>query len=116
MFFELREYRIRDGRRDEFARLMDETIIPFQHKMGMTIIGSFISLDEDDLYVWIRRFESEDERARLYDAVYGSPFWKNDIRAAMGDMLIRETIKVRLLAATPLAAMTWGETASSETS
>jgi hypothetical protein len=105
MFFELREYRIRNGQRDSFARLMDETIIPFQKSRGMIVIGSFVSVEEDDLYVWIRKFESEEERKRLYDAVYGDPFWQNEIKAAMGDMLIRETIKVRLLQSTPASPL-----------
>lgn len=105
MFFELREYRIRDGRRDEFVQLMTETIIPFQQSKGMVIVGSFVSLEEDDLYVWIRQFESEDQRKQLYDAVYGDSYWMNEIKTAMGDMLIRETMKVRLLQATPMAGL-----------
>lgn len=105
MFFELREYRIREGRRDEFVKLMDETIIPFQRSKGMVIMGSFVSLEEDDLYVWLRQFESEDQRKKLYDAVYGDPYWMNEIKTAMGDMLIRETMKVRLLQATPMSGL-----------
>lgn len=105
MFFELREYRIRDGRRSEFVRLMDEIIIPFQRDKGMDIVGSFVSIDEPDLYVWIRRFESEEQLKNLYDAVYGDPHWTGPIKAAMGDMLIRESITVRLLEATPLCGL-----------
>ncbi len=105
MLFELREYRIRDGRRDEFVRLMDETIIPFQRDKGMEIIGSFVSLEEPDLYVWLRRFESDEQRKKLYDAVYGDPYWTETIKPAMGDILIRETVTVRLLEATPGCAL-----------
>lgn len=100
-FFELRTYTIKQGCRDPWVRLMESVVIPFQVEKGMTVIASFISLDEEDTYIWIRRFESEDQRKALYDAVYGSETWKTDIRTAMGDMLIREEIKVQRLEATP---------------
>jgi len=76
---------------------MDNTVIPYQTSAGMTVIGSFISLDDDDKYIWIRRFENEDERRRLYDIVYGCEKWNREIRPAMGDMLIREEVQVMLL-------------------
>ena len=70
MFFELREYRTLPGQRENWVRFMEEEIIPFQVSKGMVILGSFVGEEEDDLYVWIRRFESEEERENLYAAVY----------------------------------------------
>jgi hypothetical protein len=55
----------------------------------------------NDLYVWIRRFESEAERERLYKAVYESDHWKNYIAPQVPDMLFREQIKVTRMEATP---------------
>lgn len=101
MFFELREYRIAPGRRDEFVALMDDIIVPFQRAKGMDVVGTFVALEDDDLYVWIRRFESEEQRQALYDAVYGDVRWTEEIRPAMKDMLIRESMKIRRLASTP---------------
>ena len=57
--------------------------------------------EEDDLYVWIRRFESEEERERLYKAVYESDHWKTYIAPQIPDMLLREQIKVTRIEATP---------------
>ena len=57
MFFELRQYHVRPGQREQWVKCMEEEIIPFQVKMGMVILGSF---------------ENEQERKRLYDAVYQS--------------------------------------------
>ena len=101
MIFELRIYHIKPGHRDQWVDLMERTIIPFQITMGMTIIGSFISRDDPDHYIWIRRFKNEEERLNLYDAVYGSDTWKKEIRPAMGDMLIREEVDVRMMEPTP---------------
>lgn len=105
MIFELRTYRIKKGCMDKWVQLMDDTVIPFQKEKGMRVIGSFVSLERDDEYVWMRRFENEEQRGELYDAVYGSDAWKNRIRPAMGDMLLREEIDVRLLEATPGSAL-----------
>src|SRR5438093_6291679 len=78
MFFELRQYHIRPGQRDKWVKCMEEEIIPFQVKMGMVILGSFVGEEDESVYVWIRRFENEQERKRLYDAVYQSDYWKNE--------------------------------------
>lgn len=101
MFFELRQYRTRPGQRAAWVKFMEEEIIPFQVSKGMVILGSFVGQEEDDLYVWIRRFESEEERKRLYEAVYESDHWKNKIAPKVPEMLFREQIKVSRIEATP---------------
>lgn len=101
MFFELRQYRTRPGQQERWVRLMEEEIIPFQISKGMVVIGSFVGQEESDLYVWIRRFESEEERERLYREVYESDFWQNEITPQVGEMLDRERIQVTRLEATP---------------
>ncbi|MCY3557376.1 MAG: NIPSNAP family protein [Chloroflexi bacterium] len=101
MLFELRQYTINEGRREEFVNLMEEKIIPFQTAQGMTILGSFVSEEDEQTYVWIRRFHSEDERERLYDAVYNSDYWRDEIAPSVGDMMSRESISVKRLEATP---------------
>ena len=101
MFFELREYRMRPGEEANWVRYMEEVIIPFQISKGMVILGSFVGEEEEDLYVWIRRFESEAQRERLYEAVYESDTWKNEIAPKIPDMMDRSQIKVTRLEATP---------------
>jgi hypothetical protein len=100
MFFELREYRIKDGKRERWVQLMEEKIIPFQVSKGMVAVASFVALDEPDLYVWIRRFENEEEAERLYKEVYESDYWKTEIKPAADDMLDRDRMRITRLAAT----------------
>ena len=101
MFFELRQYRTKAGQRDNWVRFMEETIIPFQVSRGMVITGSFVGQEEEDLYVWTRRFESEDDRERLYKAVYESDTWKNEIGPKIPDMLERDKTVVTRIVPTP---------------
>ena len=105
MFFELRQYRTKPGQRENWVRFMEQEIIPFQQSKGMTILGSFTGEEEDDLYVWIRRFESEAERERLYNDVYQSDHWKNNIAPKIPEMLDRDRMKVSRIQATPASAM-----------
>ena len=101
MLFELRQYRIKDGLRDEWVKLMEEKVIPFQVLKGVVVVGSFIASEEKDLYVWIRRFDSEAERKRLYDEIYTSEFWIKEVKPAADKMLDRESILNTVLEATP---------------
>jgi hypothetical protein len=101
MFFELRQYRTRPGQRDRWVKFMEETVIPFQISKGMVVIGSFVGEQEEDLYVWIRRFDSEEQRKQLYEAVYESDTWKKELYPLCGEMLCRERTVVTRIEPTP---------------
>ena len=100
MFFELREYRTKPGQRENWVRFMEEQIILFQSGKGMVIVGSFVGQEEDDLYIWIRRFESVAERERLYKVVDESDSWKKEIAPKIPEMIDREKMVVRRIEAT----------------
>lgn len=101
MFFEFRQYRIKGGNRDRWVKFMEEEIIPFQTSKGIVIVGSWIDEKEDDHYIWMRRFDSEAERERLYKLVYEDPHWTNNIKPQIDEMLDRSKIVVTRLIATP---------------
>ncbi len=101
MLFELRQYEIRPGMQAEWVRLMEEEIIPFQVAQGMVILGSFVGEDDETKYVWIRRFDNEAERERLYEAVYESDHWRDVITPQVSPILLREKINVTRLTPTP---------------
>ena len=101
MLFEYRQYRIKDGKRDRWVKFMEEEIIPFQTSKGIVVVGSWIDEKEDDHYIWMRRFDSEAERERLYKLVYEDPHWVNDIKPHIDEMLDRSKIIVTRLVATP---------------
>ena len=105
MFFELRQYRTLPGKRAEWVKYMEEIIIPFQVSKGMVIVGSFVAQEEDDLYIWIRRFASEEERVVLYKAVYETDFWKNEIAPKVGEMLDRPRMVITRIEATPKSVL-----------
>ncbi|MCC6456551.1 MAG: NIPSNAP family protein [Caldilineaceae bacterium] len=101
MLFELRQYRTKPGQRERWAKFMDEVVIPYQMSKGMVIVASYVGEAEDDLYVWIRRFDNESERERLYKEVYENDFWKNEMSPKIGDMIDRTKTVVTRLNPTP---------------
>jgi hypothetical protein len=100
MFFELRQYRIKNGQRERWVKIMEEEIIPFQVSKGMVVVGSFIAPEEPDLYIWIRRFESEEERVRLYKASYETEHWQKVIKPKCDEILDRERMVITRIEAT----------------
>ena len=78
-FYELRRYTIRPGKMEEWIEYMEGTIIPFQVSKGMVITGSYRGEEDDSVYFWTRRFESEEHRKELYAAVYESDFWRDEV-------------------------------------
>ncbi|MER5936425.1 NIPSNAP family protein [Streptomyces sp. NPDC001928] len=105
MFYELRRYRTRPGRRDEWVRYMEDVVIPFQTSKGMSVTASFIDEEDQDGYVWIRRFDDEAQREELYAAVYQSERWQGEIRPVVEDLLILDEIAVTRVAPTPRSAL-----------
>lgn len=101
MLFELRQYSIKPGQQQRWVSFMEEQIIPFQVSQGMVILGSFVGEQDESVYVWIRRFKDEEERATLYKAVYESDHWKNVIAPSVPEMIEREKIQVTRLNPTP---------------
>ena len=104
-FYELRQYKVLPGKMDEWVRIMEQEIIPFQVSKGMVICGSFRGETDESVYVWLRRFESEAERAALYKAVYESDHWKHDIAPRVPECLDRSQIVVTRIVATPKSTM-----------
>ena len=101
MFYELRQYSIRPGRMDEWVEFMENDIIPFQVSKGMVITGSWRGEEDDTVYVWMRRFASEEERERLYEMVYQSDYWKNDVAPRVSELMDRSAIRVTRIVSTP---------------
>lgn len=94
-FYEVRQYEIRPGKMAEWIKMMDEEILPFQVGHGMVIPAIFRGEEDDSLFIWLRRFESEAERERLYKAVYESDEWVNEMSPRVGELINRETIRVQ---------------------
>src|SRR3989440_7340874 len=89
-FYELRQYKVRPGKMQEWLKVMEEEIIPFQVAKGMVITGSYRGETDESVYVWMRRFEREAQREALYKALYERDHWKKEIAPRIPHLLDRE--------------------------
>ncbi|WP_329485584.1 NIPSNAP family protein [Kitasatospora sp. NBC_01246] len=101
MFYEIRHYVTKPGRREEWLRFMERTVIPFQSSKGMVITASFVDEEHPDGYVWIRRFEDEAHRVEAYAAVYESDRWVAELGPAVADLLFLDKSVVTRVVPTP---------------
>ncbi|MEU8707276.1 NIPSNAP family protein [Streptomyces sp. NPDC048565] len=105
MFYEIRRYRSRPGRRDAWVDYMEAVVIPFQASKGINVVASFTDEQDQDGYVWIRRFEDEAQREAQYAAVYESDRWKNEIGPVVHGLLIPERSVVTRAIPTPASPL-----------
>src|SRR6185369_6972162 len=71
MIVEVRSYRIKPGKRDEFIRLFEARAIEAQRSYGMKVTGPFLDVENPNKFVFLRSFPSLEERERMKDAFYG---------------------------------------------
>lgn len=103
-FYELRQYKVRPGKMADWLKLMEGEIIPFQVSKGAVITASVRGETDDSVYVWIRRFESEAQRERMYKDIYESEFWKTKISPQVGELIDRSAINVQRIVPTRMSA------------
>jgi NIPSNAP len=73
VFYEIRTEHAHPGRGAELAGYLAGTVIPLHEERGMHVAGSFTALDDEDVFVWIRRFEDAADRERVLEAVHRDP-------------------------------------------
>jgi hypothetical protein len=81
MIVEVRTYRIKPGRREEFIRLFETRTGPAQRAHGMGIIGPLLDVENPNQFVWLRFFPSLVARETMKSAFYEGEQWKNELEA-----------------------------------
>jgi hypothetical protein len=105
-FYEIRRERLKPGAHDEFVRLMDKEVIPLHKSVGMDVVGSFVDPTQMDLFIWIRRFRSDDERATQVAAVHATDSWRVSLSSRVRDLVLSEKSSVERLIPTAASRLT----------
>jgi quinol monooxygenase YgiN len=79
MIVEVRSYRIKPGKRDEFIKLFETRAVPAQRTYGINVIGPFLDVENPNKFVFLRSFPSLEDRDRMKEAFYGGELWKNEL-------------------------------------
>ena len=87
MIVEVRSYRIKPGRRDEFIRFFETRSVPALRSHGMKILGPLLDLENPNKFVFLRGFPSMEERERMKNDFYEGDLWKNELEAIAMPMI-----------------------------
>jgi len=107
MIVEVRSYRIKPGKRDEFIRLFEARAVPVQREYGMKIVGPLLDVENPNKFVFLRSFPSLEDRDRMKDAFYGGEEWKNELEAIAMPLL--DSYDVILCEASPGCVFDWDQ-------
>ncbi|WP_020422139.1 putative quinol monooxygenase [Amycolatopsis sp. ATCC 39116] len=103
--FELRQYTLHPGRRDELVALFDREFVESQAEVGMRVYGQFRDLDDPDRFVWIRGFPDASRRAESLAAFYERhPAWLKHREAANATMADSDDVLLLTLVSGDLGA------------
>ncbi|WP_280270535.1 NIPSNAP family protein [Nocardia wallacei] len=98
MFIEHYEYRVNPGMWEQWEEFMLELAVPYQQSRGMRILGLFWADDDHTRFVWMRSFESDDERDRLYAAIYESEHWQRKMLPEVRRLVVKGSSRTTRLA------------------
>ena len=79
MIVEVRSYRIKPGKREEFIKLFETRAVPAMRTYGMQVTGPFLDVENPHKFVFLRSFPSLKEREQMRNAFYGGELWKNEL-------------------------------------
>lgn len=88
---EIRTYRIKPGRREEFLEHFDSKVAPLQRSIGIVIVGPFRDAENGDRIVWLRTFPSLDGREKMLKAFREADEWTSGLREFTLEMIEDQT-------------------------
>jgi hypothetical protein len=83
---EIRTYRIRDGKRDEFGRRAS-AVVPLLQRHGIDVVGHGPSIEDAEHYVLLRSFASLDELDEQERAFYDGDEWRAGSREGILELI-----------------------------
>ena len=87
MIIEMRTYKIKTGRRGEFLKTFESKARPEHEKIGMKILGPFLSVENEDTFFWMRAFPDLKSRDRMRDEFYEGKLWKEELEEKLMPIL-----------------------------
>jgi hypothetical protein len=87
VIIEMRTYRTKPGLRSQFLDIFRAKSLPAHAALGMPIVGPFLSLDDPDVFFFMRGFPDLDSRDRLKSSFYEGDLWKQELEALLMPML-----------------------------
>lgn len=89
---ELRQYTLHPGKRDTLVTLFENEFIESQEATGMRVAAQFLDGDDANRFVWVRGFDSMEQRAQALTSFYTGPVWQAHRNAANATMVDSDNV------------------------
>jgi hypothetical protein len=87
MIIEMRTYKTKPGKRAEFLDIFRSRSMPAHAEIGMKILGPFPSLEEPDVFFFMRGFPDMASREPMKAKFYEGELWKSELEQTLMPML-----------------------------
>jgi hypothetical protein len=94
MIIEMRTYKIKPGKRSDFLKTFEGKVRPEHERIGMKILGPFLSIEDADTFFWMRAFPDLKSRERMRDEFYEGKLFKEDLEKNHVPMLEKYEVVV----------------------
>lgn len=91
---EVRVYKIAEGKMDAWERFFHDKLVEPQERAGMKVIAAYRTLEDENLFVWMRQFSSKANMAAERAGFYESEYWLNTLRPELRDKGFIEKVEV----------------------
>jgi NIPSNAP len=87
MIVEMRTYKTRPGMRSRFLEIFRRKSIPAHEEIGMKIIGAFLSVEDPEVFFFMRGFPDLASREPMKAKFYEGEPWKSELENVLMPML-----------------------------
>lgn len=87
MIVEMRTYRTKPGCRSKFLEIFRSKSMPAHAEIGMKILGPFLSIEDPDIFFFMRGFPDRDSREPMKAELYEGELWKQELENVLMPML-----------------------------
>lgn len=87
MIVEMRTYKLKPGTRPEFLEIFRTRSLPAHREIGMKILGPFLSIEDPDVFFFMRAFPDLESREPMKASFYESALWKDELEAKLMPMI-----------------------------
>jgi NIPSNAP len=94
MIIEMRTYKTKPGKRDDFLKIFRSKSVPAHTEIGMKIIGPFLSVEDPDTFFFMRGFPDMASREPMKAKFYEGKLWKSELEDILLPMLEKYEVVV----------------------
>jgi hypothetical protein len=87
MIVEMRTYKTKPGLRTRFLEIFHSKSVPAHTEIGMKILGPFLSIEDPDVFFFMRGFPDLASREPMKARFYEGELWKGELESIVMPML-----------------------------